>query len=463
MKKLTLLLAVIISLSAMGAEAQRQTTYESLVQRTDQPSTYVDHLVIPETDSTGMSAFIFRLDYDFVPFLRKRPNMTPPTPEHEYFAPVRMGLEVFEGRLSESRRNSRLSGTSIYRDTWSDTVWVSTFEETKSRYNHVTGFLNTRLNKGDYHYELQLGRGESTRELPSRRRNLTIPDYSAVETTSLILLNSFDRSEDSFTGTLFNYGNNVLYGQDYSILIPMPSESGDSQEKYQLKLYKVLPGSASETETEAHYTAEITDTDIFRGNYRSIDHSDDGIVLQFDMSESGYRYAAIAVPNREFENARYKIVLSKDTGDKPAAERIINSQWIDMPVSLYNLDVAINMLKFIVSDSELKRINSGSSTEKERKFREFWAQRDPTPGTEFNELMAEYYRRIDYSYRNFSSLQIPGYETDQGKAYLLYGPPNNIERRLPTNRPAREIWEYSDRTLVFEATTGFGDFRLISE
>lgn len=463
MKKITLLLAAIISLSAVSAEAQRQTTYESLVQRTEQPSTYIDHLVIPESDSTGTSAFIFRLDYDFVPFLRMRPNMTPPTPEHEYFAPVRMGLEIFEGRLSESRRNSRLSGISVYRDTWSDTVWVSTFEETKSRYNHVTGFLNTRLNKGDYHYELQLGRGESTREMPSRRRNLTIPDYSVNDTSSLILLSSFDRNEDSFSGILFNYSNNVLYGQDYSILIPMPADSGDIYENYQLKMYKVLPGSTSETEAEAHYTAEISEKDLFRGTYKSIDNSDNGILLQFDKSETGYSYAAITVPNREFENARYKILLTKKDSDKPAAERIINSQWIDMPVSLYNLDVAINMIKFIVSESELRRINSGSSTEKERKFREFWAQRDPTPGTEFNELMAEYYKRIDYSYLNFSSLQIPGYETDQGKAYLLYGPPNNIERRLPTNRPAREIWEYPDRTLVFEATTGFGDFRLIAD
>jgi len=77
--------------------------------------------------------------------------------------------------------------------------------------------------------------------------------------------------------------------------------------------------------------------------------------------------------------------------------------------------------------------------------------------------MAEYYSRIDHAYRNFSSLQTPGYETDMGKAYILYGQPINVERRLPANRPAREIWQYSDRTLIFEATTGFGDFRLVAE
>jgi len=78
-------------------------------------------------------------------------------------------------------------------------------------------------------------------------------------------------------------------------------------------------------------------------------------------------------------------------------------------------------------------------------------------------LMAEYYQRIDYSYQNFSSLQVPGYESDRGRAYILYGPPNNIDRRLLPNQPTREIWEYPNRELIFEATSGLGDFKLISE
>ncbi|MEX2436036.1 MAG: GWxTD domain-containing protein, partial [Balneolaceae bacterium] len=175
------------------------------------------------------------------------------------------------------------------------------------------------------------------------------------------------------------------------------------------------------------------------------------------------KFASFMIPNQNFENASYKLTLNSSGADEPLAEKIINSQWIDMPISLYNLDVAINMMKFIVDDSELRRINSGSTAEKEQKFREFWKERDPSPNTEFNELMTEYYKRIDYTYSNFSSLQIPGYETDQGRAYILYGPPNNVERRFPTNSPTREIWEYQGKTLIFEATTGFGDFELISE
>jgi GWxTD domain-containing protein len=120
------------------------------------------------------------------------------------------------------------------------------------------------------------------------------------------------------------------------------------------------------------------------------------------------------------------------------------------------------MLKYILSKNELERIKRGSEEERERKFREFWEQRDPTPNTVYNELMAEYYRRIDYAFKEFGSQENPmGHENDQGEVYIKYGPPNEKERIFPPNGKTREIWKYSDRTFVFEASTGFGDFVLV--
>jgi GWxTD domain-containing protein len=464
MKKLSILLFTsIIFLSVFDAEAQRRTTYENLVQRSDQPSSYIDHIVIPVTDSTANVGIFFRLDYDFVPFLRKRPNMTPPNPEDEYFSSVRMGLEIFRGSRPESRREARQTPASIYRDSWRDTVWVSTFQQTQSRYDHIQGVLNTELSKGSYHYELQLARGESSRELPSRSRNLTIPEFSEFKRGQFILAEKIEKGDETITTTLYNYGSNVLYGQDFDLLILLPQVENDSEEPYQIKFYRMRPGSETQAENEASHTYEISGENHFNAQFGSIQKNQGNVELILTHSEDGFKYTHISIPNSEFENARYRMVLTKEGLDEPIAQRVINSQWLDMPVSLYNLDVAIEMLKFILPESEVRRINSGSSAERERKFREFWAERDPTPDSEFNELMTEYYSRIDHAYRNFSSLQVPGYDTDQGKAYILYGAPDNIERRLPTNRPAREIWTYSNRTLIFEATTGFGDFRLISE
>src|SRR5690625_5978195 len=101
-----------------------------------------------------------------------------------------------------------------------------------------------------------------------------------------------------------------------------------------------------------------------------------------------------------------------------------------MPTSLYNIDVAVDMLRFILAENERRELASGAAADKERKVRQFWAERDPTPEAEFNELMAEYYRRVDDAYKNFSSLQVPGYDTEQGQTDIVCGPAVSVERRL---------------------------------
>ena len=419
------------------AEAQQRTTYQSLLQRSDQPSSYIDQAVLPVSDSTAAALVFFRLDYDFVPFLRTRGNMEKPFEDADYFAPVRMGIEFFEGNVSESGRPSRNS-VSVYRDFWSDTVWVSSFEQTKSRFDHVEGLLWTQLDNGRYHYELQLGRGDSNRDLPSRRRNLNVPVQSESTKGSLILASETSNQSDHFTGTFLNYGNNILYGEDFDLLIHFPGTADSLASEYTLQVLKRLPGDSEETEETPVFESTVTGDEIFYAVFDTTNYEGQNQInfaLRKTAPDEGFAFATVGIPNSEFENAGYRIRVLESESEETIAQRDVLSRWINMPVSLYNLDVAIGQLSYIVDEERLRSINSGSRAERERKFREFWEQRDPTPETEFNELMTEYYRRIDYAFSNFSSIQTPGYETDQGRAYILFGPPDNIERRFPTDGP----------------------------
>jgi len=58
---------------------------------------------------------------------------------------------------------------------------------------------------------------------------------------------------------------------------------------------------------------------------------------------------------------------------------------------------------------------------------EFWAQRDPTPGTVRNEYLEEYLERLDYIEEHFSVHSSLGIISDQGRVYALLGPPDMIE------------------------------------
>lgn len=459
MKHLITTLLLLLFFLPVDLFSQRNITYEMLQQRSGDPSAYTSHIILPGNDSTAIFTSLFRLDNDFIPFLRVRPGMETDIEGAEYFAPVRMGVEIFRGEHSESRRSRRAESRSIFRSSYRDTVFVKTFEETKSRFDHVQGFVSTDLEPGKYHYELQLARGESVRELSSRRTNVVVPNYSTADSTSIILTQKMDESDSNFKTTLMNFGNSVLYGQDYGILVPIPTQYNDTNVRVVIR--KLAPAGSREPVGSPVFESDITASQVFSGHNYSISQENQDVILTAEKGEGGVRMGFINVPNSRFENARYRIDVFSN--DKRIARQIINSRWIDMPTSLYNLDVAINMLRFIVSDSQLRQLRSGSTQEKERKFREFWAERDPTPETEYNELMAEYYSRIDYAFENFSTPEKPGYESDQGQAYILYGAPNNIQRRFPTDGPTREIWEYPNRTLIFQATTGFGDFRLIRE
>ncbi len=460
MKKSLLLLLPLLFIFPLQLDAQRTTTYESLLQRSDQPNAYTSHIVIPKEDGSAFFGVSFRLDHDFIPFMRVRSGMNPGQENAQYFAPVRMGVEINEGHLRESQRSSRSTqGRSVFRSAYKDTVFVDTFEETKSRFDHAQGFVTTTLKPGNLHYSLQLTRGESVREQQSQKQNISIPAYDTLNAAGFTLMSEMNVSDQKAEGTLLNYGASVLYGQDFDALFVLPPKAGQT---YTLNVFRMRSGGSSEAESESVYETTLDESDIFYGKNASLAKSDGDVRLSLDKAESGVKFAKVSVPNSRFPNARYKLVLS--TPDNPkVTERIVNSQWLDMPVSLLNIDVAIEMMRFIVDRDQLRNLRSGSTSEKERKFREFWSERDPTPDTEYNELMTEYYSRIDQAYQRFTTPQQPGFDTDQGKALILYGEPNRINRELLTNRPTREIWEYPRRTLVFEATTGFGDFRLVEE
>jgi GWxTD domain-containing protein len=82
---------------------------------------------------------------------------------------------------------------------------------------------------------------------------------------------------------------------------------------------------------------------------------------------------------------------------------------------------------YIISNEERKAFNVLTNDEEREKFVEqFWARRDPTPGTEANEFKQEHYRRIAYTNEHFTA-SIPGWKTDRGRIYIQYGPPDEIE------------------------------------
>ncbi len=140
-------------------------------------------------------------------------------------------------------------------------------------------------------------------------------------------------------------------------------------------------------------------------------------------------------------------VLSGQTDDKTAAQGASDQQQGQDPLkrplsqkqkkqnlrSLYKeLDPADKKwldedVKYIITDEEREAFLKLSNAEERDAFIEqFWLRRDPTPDTPENEFKEEHYRRIAYANEHFAS-GIPGWRTDRGRIYIVFGPPDEID------------------------------------
>jgi GWxTD domain-containing protein len=437
--------------------AQRGISYGALQARANQPLLYIDTILTPGEDSTGADfTVIFRFDYDFLPFKKILPDTKIKTPAGaQYYATARLNAEVFEGKFDRKLDNL----VSVNRDFWSDTVFTINFEDTQSSDLYVSGQLTTALDNGMYNYLLHLGLGDLVDDRNSSRQNLIVMDFSKKKRGEVYLIRRVDEA-DGMQLTLMNMNNNVVFGKDFHALIRIPDYEAGAE--YRISMNQVNPGRRDTTVIANVLDLPLEDSDIYTNASLSLMKKADEPSLQLKTGDGPFTYALVNIPNSELESAVYRLTLHKGNEIKPLAAQLVRSYWADMPAALFSLQVSQDMLKFIVPENTLKELKKGSRKEQELKFREFWDERDPTPGTVMNELMAEYYRRVDYAFENFSSPQMPGYDSDQGEVYIKFGPPDNIDRRFPTNGDVIEVWTYGNRTFVFRKTSGFGDFVLVT-
>jgi GWxTD domain-containing protein len=132
---------------------------------------------------------------------------------------------------------------------------------------------------------------------------------------------------------------------------------------------------------------------------------------------------------------------------------------------LYNLEKKLdpvnaeflNKVRYIITKKERKIFLELPDSEKEAFKEEFWERRDPNPDTEENEFKMEYFTRLDRAEELFMGEGKPGWLTDRGRIYILFGPPqyretHTIESSDPTTllyRRCGEVWHYPGFPVVF--------------
>ncbi|MGK9477452.1 GWxTD domain-containing protein [Melioribacter sp. OK-6-Me] len=130
-------------------------------------------------------------------------------------------------------------------------------------------------------------------------------------------------------------------------------------------------------------------------------------------------------------------------------------------------DKMFDQIKYIASGNEISQYKKLDSLNGKREFLyTFWQRRDPDPSTSINEFKEDYMRRLEYVNQNFSNYTRPGYLTDRGRVYLIYGEPDQRDRYPnQSNMKPYEVWFYNQIeggvTFIFGDVTGFGNYELL--
>lgn len=139
--------------------------------------------------------------------------------------------------------------------------------------------------------------------------------------------------------------------------------------------------------------------------------------------------AAQQTDSKDSQTDKDKAQALRETVSKPLTEKQKKKKEAQLKRELespyrkwLNEDVS-----YIITDEERAAFRRLQTDEEREQFIEnFWLRRDPTPDTVENEFKEEHYRRIAYANEHFPS-GIPGWKTDRGRIYIVYGPPDEID------------------------------------
>ena len=155
----------------------------------------------------------------------------------------------------------------------------------------------------------------------------------------------------------------------------------------------------------------------------------------------------LKIPTKTMELGEYEIeVTLRDKHNNSMARassftfNIIKSpEWLEQ-----NYEEEVRYLKYLATRREMNQLLSVAEKDRPTAIKSFWDKMDPVPATAVNELKIQYFERIEYANRNFTTEKTEGWETNMGEVYIMLGPPTEIY-----GSRINQIWVYERENLVF--------------
>jgi GWxTD domain-containing protein len=316
------------------------------------------------------------------------------------------------------------SNSTVFSHLWKEKIFEKEFELTnsKQRYQINGKTFDIDLSTGEYEVHLELT-DEATGNSYKSKRKLTVPDLE-----SSICFNEikFLTQDDSLSAEIIvgDKRSTVDFNHDLLVHFEIIYSQTDP-----ISLTSILYRSREEDQKEI----------------RLKEHS-----LSY---ENKYIRFHEILERKILEEGDYLLKYRIKTAEgESEIQKKFSVVWYKKPLYLYDLELSIPPLQYILSPEEWNYIDDLSDQELSEWFREYWHKKDPDPETPLNEIMVEFYSRVLQANRKYADQYNEGWATDRGKSLILYGKPDRIEaHRYRTKSKPYEIWYYhsENKKLIF--------------
>jgi GWxTD domain-containing protein len=320
---------------------------------------------------------------------------------------------------------------------WKEKVSVNRFSKTTSKRSSNISYRSFYLPAGEYPVRVHVEDLDSKRSYKAEVKAKLRSFDDKTTASDIMLISEFIKSED---------GNKV---------VPNVSHQVTSEDEELSFFYEIYSNKKNTVVTEYELKRkDDPDSTIYKK---------DIVKLQPGKNTIYKTLKDIKLTLGEYE--LYARVKSLEGDFLAGMKKNIFSKIYGLPGVVDNLHKAIEQMTYIASDDELDSIKAPEAYDKKlKRYKEYWASKDPSPNDNINEVLYEYYRRIAYANEHFESYY-EGWKTDMGMVYVILGPPDNVERHpFELESKPYEIWDYYDvnKRFVFVDQTGFGDYRLLN-
>jgi GWxTD domain-containing protein len=328
----------------------------------------------------------------------------------------------------------------------------------------IEGSTSFDLKPDLYTMVLSIEDAESSRRLFEKNRRVRVKDFSAQGPNISTPLFIEWHGDSSLAKDLRpqNFGGTSRFGESSACVLALQHRlpADPLQVEYSIR------ASSSRTSDRLDSVFFQSDKALFFHGY-SLEDTTSNHEPVYDLLPSGESDLIIVLPlpthKLPLDSYRLHVSLKGQQFEWKDTVRF-GLVWPRMPRSLHNIRDALRAMQHITTKDELDSLSRGNDEEREGRFREYWALKDHTPETAYNEVMVEYFERIDKATERFSTLrEVEGWKTDRGKIFVLYGEPTSIERKLDPSG-YREIWLYEKigKRFIFVDESRTGDYRLSS-